>query len=481
MPDTADAVAQFECDPRYEVQKLLGQGSYGVVCSAVDSVTGEMVAIKKMTNVFSHPLETKRTLRELRLLRHFMQHENVLTITNVLLPRSADNSLQDIFVVTELMDTDLDQVIRSQQPLSMLHIQTFLYQILRGLQYIHASHVIHRDLKPGNILVNQNCTVKICDFGLARLEPETGFGGFMTEYVVTRWYRAPEIMLSGQDYSQSIDVWAVGCILAEMMLRRPIFPGKNYVDQVRVIVDVIGNPSEAGLRMIEDSEAREYVRTLPNKPALDFSQLGLTESLGCTPEQASQAGQLLHAMLDFDPQSRCSVKQALEHPMLAAVRAQDKDVFRPAPRFSFDFERPELSEPSHLLQLMLAEEACYQEQGGAHAHEEYLGEHAVEEAVGESMEWGRDSLTMNQALNEGLNDPGLFQDSSYNSMLEMSQRLMMGHEDQTDWGTRMLTPVCEEKSADLEKEAKESARLLAVQRASARAKERSQATKKPKV
>jgi len=534
--EPADPVANFDCDPRYDVQKMLGQGSYGVVCSAVDSKTGEMVAIKKMSNVFSHPLETKRTLRELRLLRHFIDHENVLTISNVILPMGQDMLHRDIFVVTELMDTDLDQVIRSQQPLSMMHVQTFLYQILRGLQYIHAANVIHRDLKPGNILVNQNCTVKICDFGLARLEPETGYGGFMTEYVVTRWYRAPEIMLSGQDYNQSIDVWATGCILAEMLLRRPIFPGKNYVDQVRVIVDVIGNPTESGLMMIEDKEARDYVRTLPHKPALDFSVLGLEESIGCTTEEAVAAGALVQQMLIFDPKCRKGVVQAMDHPLLQTVRSQDTDVFKPCPQFKFDFEREEKEE--ELLELMLQETEHYKRMdyeldaanaaafgdadgyglpadgfGGIPPDEPFddgigfggipdqwehqpmqsepspneafnplngfdpLGEEQYEipeEYLANATEWGnqpfdpRDSLQFLQKP-DGPVPP--FGDAKYNTMIAINQRLMVGDVDETQWGTKLLTPVCEERSHEIEKEKKQFASVLAQERASMRAKE----------
>merc|ERR1711904_195847 len=158
------------------------------------------------------------------------------------------------------MDTDLDRVIRSEQPLSMLHIQTFLYQILLGLQYIHAANVIHRDLKPGNILVNQNCTMKICDFGLARLEPETGYAGFMTEYVVTRWYRAPEIMLSCQEYTKAIDIWSVGCIFAELLGRKPLFPGDDYIHQLQIICDKLGTPHEDELAFVTSEKAKRFMK-----------------------------------------------------------------------------------------------------------------------------------------------------------------------------------------------------------------------------
>jgi len=114
-------------------------------------------------------------------------------------------------------------------------LQYFLYQLLRGLKYVHSANVLHRDLKPSNLLLNSNCDLKIGDFGLARTTSETDF---MTEYVVTRWYRAPELLLNCSEYTAAIDIWSVGCILGEIMTREPLFPGKDYVHQLRLITEV---------------------------------------------------------------------------------------------------------------------------------------------------------------------------------------------------------------------------------------------------
>ena len=116
-------------------------------------------------------------------------------------------------------------------------MQYFLYQILRGLKYIHSANVLHRDLKPGNILINANCDLKICDFGMARTMTSTE-SNFLTEYVVTRWYRAPELLLNSCDYTAAIDVWSVGCIYMELLTHEPLFPGRDYVHQLRSIVEV---------------------------------------------------------------------------------------------------------------------------------------------------------------------------------------------------------------------------------------------------
>ena len=170
-------------------------------------------------------------------------------------------------MVSELMSSDLHQIIVSDQQLSDEHTQYFLYQILRGLKYLHSAHVIHRDLKPSNLLVNANCDLKIADFGLARCAttPDTPSTAdtFLTEYVATRWYRAPEIMLSWSEYSQSIDVWSVGCIFGELLGRRPMFPGTDYMNQLHLILDFIGSPSVEDTAHIQNFNARQYIRSLP--------------------------------------------------------------------------------------------------------------------------------------------------------------------------------------------------------------------------
>ena len=171
---------RFDVDSRYTLMKPIGHGAYGVVCSAVDNTTGEKVAIKKINKAFEHLTDTKRTLREIKILLHF-QHENVIRIKDILRPISPDR-FDDVYIVSELMDTDLHQIIASPQPLTDDHCQYFLYQILRALKYIHSAHVLHRDLKPSNLLLNGNCDLKVCDFGLARVaHPEENHAGFLTE------------------------------------------------------------------------------------------------------------------------------------------------------------------------------------------------------------------------------------------------------------------------------------------------------------
>lgn len=184
----------FEVTKNYKLIKPIGQGAYGVVISAMDSNTRKKVAIKKVTRAFEDTIDAKRILRELVLLRHF-NHENIVSVMDITRPKSA-SSFEDVYIVSELMETDLHRVIYSRQAITDEHVQYFLYQLLRGLKYMHSANVLHRDLKPSNLLVNANCDLKICDFGLSRgMEQEDKeHDEDMTEYVVTRWYRAPEIM-----------------------------------------------------------------------------------------------------------------------------------------------------------------------------------------------------------------------------------------------------------------------------------------------
>lgn len=228
----------FTVDRRYSMVRLVGSGAYGVVISASDTDGEKNVAIKMVPKAFADEIDAKRILREIKLLKHF-RHENIVSIIDMMPPNvSYLEDFNDIYLVTDLMETDLHRIIYSKQKLSTDHVQYFIYQVLRGLKYIHSCKVLHRDLKPSNLLVNSNCDLKICDFGLARGVDSSMQDGraetmLLTEYVVTRWYRAPEIMLACHEYSYPIDVWSVGCIFAELILRKPLFPGDDYIDQVR--------------------------------------------------------------------------------------------------------------------------------------------------------------------------------------------------------------------------------------------------------
>lgn len=320
----------FEIDQHYQPIKAIGKGAYGVVCSAKNLATNEKVAIKKIANAFENLTDARRTLREIKLLRH-LRHENIIAVKDILRPPAKDK-FNDVYLVYELMDTDLHQIIRSSQPLTNEHFQYFVYQVLRGLKFVHSANVLHRDLKPSNLLLNASCDLKICDFGLARTSTERNF---MTEYVVTRWYRAPELLLSCDHYTAAIDMWSVGCILAELLGRRPLFPGKDYVDQLKLIVKTLGPPSEDDLSFINSSKARAYIRALPAVEKVPFAQK--------FPDADPLAIDLLEKMLQFDPRKRIDVNDALKHPWLAQLHDEAAE---PSANEAFvlDFEEAQLTE-----------------------------------------------------------------------------------------------------------------------------------------
>ncbi|TXG59709.1 hypothetical protein EZV62_014282 [Acer yangbiense] len=327
----------FEIDTKYVPIKPIGRGAYGVVCSSINRETNEKVAIKKINNVFENQIDALRTLRELKLLRH-IRHENVIALKDVMMPIHR-RSFKDVYLVYELMDTDLHQIIKSTQPLSNDHCKYFLFQVaknaadkkhlktrtfkplacrtynyavknlLRGLKYLHSANILHRDLKPGNLLVNANCDLKICDFGLARTS--RGNEQFMTEYVVTRWYRAPELLLRCDNYGTSIDVWSVGCIFAEILGRKPIFPGTECLNQLKLIINVLGSQHESDLEFIDNQKARRFIKSLPYSRGTHFSHV--------YPHADPLAIDLLQRMLVFEPSKRITVTEALQHPYMSGL------------------------------------------------------------------------------------------------------------------------------------------------------------------
>ena len=232
----------FTVDSKYNFTRVMGSGAYGVVISAHDTHLNTGVAIKKVTKAFKNEIDAKRILREIKLLKH-LKHDNIVGIVDMIPPmtRYVDD-FHDVYIVSELMETDLHRIIHSKQTLTIDHVKYFVYQILRALKYIHSANVLHRDLKPSNLLVNSNCLLKVCDFGLARGVSEDDQMKdkskrlLLTEYVVTRWWRAPEVLLACHEYDKPVDVWSVGCILAELIDRKHYLPGNNSIDQVSLML-----------------------------------------------------------------------------------------------------------------------------------------------------------------------------------------------------------------------------------------------------
>uniref|UniRef100_A0A8C2W642 mitogen-activated protein kinase n=1 Tax=Chinchilla lanigera TaxID=34839 RepID=A0A8C2W642_CHILA len=272
--------------------------------SAVDSRSGAKVAIKKLYRPFQSELFAKRAYRELRLLKH-MRHENVIGLLDVFTPDETLDEFTDFYLVMPFMGTDLGKLMK-HETLSEDRIQFLVYQILKGLKYIHAAGVIHRDLKPGNLAVNEDCELKILDFGLARQADSE-----MTGYVVTRWYRAPEVILNWMHYTQTVDIWSVGCIMAEMITGKTLFKGNDHLDQLKEIMKVTGTPPAEFVQKLQSAEAKNYMKGLPELEKKDFASI-LTSA-------SPMAVSLLEKMLVLDSEQRVTAAEALAHPYFESL------------------------------------------------------------------------------------------------------------------------------------------------------------------
>jgi len=405
----------WEVGPGYEIVKQIGSGSYGYVVEAIQKSTGKKVAIKRLNKIFEDVVDCKRILREVVLLRK-LNHPHLVNIIEILEPSDPKN-FDTLYVVLEYAQSDLKKLLKSPIHLEMIHIQTLIYNILVGLKYIHSADVLHRDLKPANVLINEDCSVKICDFGLARsiegiegahwepqkeedddIKPDTKkevkqgnpklvkSGGLikaknmkreLTGHVVTRWYRAPELILLEKDYTSAIDVWSLGCIFGELLGmikenaptfldRSPLFPGtscfplspdrSNNVkrggfphssqDQLGVIFSVLGTPKEEDMDFVTDAKAIEYLKSFPHKKPVEFSEI--------YPAATSDALDLLKKMLKFNPRKRITINEALNHPFVSKVRDKSKETTAPGPVI-LEFEKEGEMTAERLRELFLEE------------------------------------------------------------------------------------------------------------------------------
>ncbi|OQE18058.1 hypothetical protein PENFLA_c022G10659 [Penicillium flavigenum] len=292
---------------RYRDLQARDVGAFGVICSARDSMANRMVVIKKIGNPFDSPARVKRTYREIHLMKH-LKHDNLINMTDIFI-----SPAEDLYLVMDCCMTDLHHLIQSRpEPLEGEFIQFFTYQLLRGLKFIHSAGVIHRDLKPSNILIKENCDLKICDFGLARAQDHQ-----MTGYVSTRYYRAPEIMLTWQRYSFAVDIWSTGCILAEMLLRKVLLPGKDNVHHFKLITEIFGKPPKEIMETVYSDITMEFINSLPE---IEPRSLGAT--LG---DIDPEAVHLLERMLDIDPQKRIAAADALTHTYVSTYSDSDDE------------------------------------------------------------------------------------------------------------------------------------------------------------
>ncbi|XP_049607023.1 mitogen-activated protein kinase 15 [Syngnathus scovelli] len=312
MPEVEDHIST-----KYEIKKRLGKGAYGIVWKAVDRQTGEIVAVKKIFDAFKNKTDAQRTFREVVLLQEFGDHPNVVKLQNVI---RAQND-KDIYLIFEYMDSDLHAVIKKGSLLKDIHKRYVMYQLLKAVKYLHSGNVIHRDQKPSNVLLDSDCVVKLCDFGLARSlnqDQEDAVNPALTEYVATRWYRAPEILLGSTRYTKGVDMWSLGCILGEMLLGKALFPGTSTINQIERIMGAIPHPCPEDILAVKSEIGSSVIQRILQKPQVLLEDL---LQVSAPPD----ALDLLKGLLVFNPDKRLTAEKALRHPYVARFHNPGKE------------------------------------------------------------------------------------------------------------------------------------------------------------
>ncbi|OWZ51014.1 cyclin-dependent kinase 1 [Cryptococcus neoformans 125.91] len=288
----------------YQKIEKVGEGTYGVVYKAKDINTGNIVALKKIRLEAEDEGVPSTSIREISLLKELSKDDNIVKLLDIV------HSEAKLYLVFEFLDMDLKKymdTIGEKDGLGPDMVKKFSYQLVKGLYYCHGHRILHRDLKPQNLLINKSGDLKIGDFGLAR-----AFGIPLRTYtheVVTLWYRAPEVLLGSRHYSTAIDMWSVGCIVAEMATRQPLFPGDSEIDEIFRIFRVLGTP---------DEDVWPGVRGLPDyKPT--FPQWHPVELGDVIKGFEADGIDLIAQTLVYDPAHRISAKRALQHPYFETV------------------------------------------------------------------------------------------------------------------------------------------------------------------
>jgi len=316
MHKCTDEIVEKQVLRRLELCHRIGNGSHGMVWKVIEKRTRRAVALKKCFNVLGRARDAQQIYREIMYLQGLTGHDNIIKMQHVI---RADNG-QDIYITFEYMQTDMYAVIRAAI-LTPIHTKYIVYQLLKALKFVHSAGVVHRDIKPSNLLLNDECHLKVCDFSRARaldldrLAAEAP----LTDYVGTRWYRAIELLLGSMQYTFAIDVWAVGCVYAEMLLGRPVFPGESTTDQIVKILELVGRPSIHEIESVDSAYASTLLEMLPINRPVSFVEM--------FPNVSAEALNFLSQCLCYNPKRghRCSVIDGLRHPLVAEFHDADDE------------------------------------------------------------------------------------------------------------------------------------------------------------
>ena len=319
-------MASESIDPRvlkrYDATQKIGQGAYGVVWKAVNRKDGKTVALKKCFDAFRCDVDAQRTYREVMYLKALSEgdgHPNIVKLLDLI----RSNNDRDLYISFEYMETDLSQVIKARI-LEHSHIQYITYQLLCALKFIHSAKLLHRDIKPSNILVDSSCAIKICDFGLCRsisTDAESGGGLVLTDYIASRWYRSPEVLMGSRRYTEGIDLWSVGCIVGEMFRTRPLLPGASSMAQIERIFELTGNPTAHDVKSWQSQFATAMLENVQAK-----SRVRLDDLCHNLPRDAKH---LMKSLFKLDPTKRGTASSALEHDYVKDFHNTEKEIVYP--------------------------------------------------------------------------------------------------------------------------------------------------------
>eukprot|EP01084_Bolivina_argentea_P048929 90064_1 len=315
----------------YNPVRIIGSGAYAVVCEAVNTLTGNKCTIKKMKGIFDHVTDARKILREFKLLT-YMKHSDILSPIDVI-ECDAENIdiFNEIYLIYPKMDTTLSKVIRSTQKLTNKHYQFFMYQMLRGLSYMHSANVIHRDLKPENVLINgTDCNLKIKGFKLSnRVHVKKDYKRDCC-MIPLRWYKSPEIMCSNCDGDEKLDIWSLGAIFAELMLRKPLFPGQNTLDQLKLIFEIRGTPKD--FSWIKTPEAKKWVKKLKHNNGKMLEDI-------FTNKTTNDGLALLDKMIELNPNKRYSALECMRHVYLKELHTLKEETVYELFHLQLEFEK----------------------------------------------------------------------------------------------------------------------------------------------
>ncbi|XP_040397505.1 mitogen-activated protein kinase 4 [Cygnus olor] len=313
MAEKCDCIASmygYDLGCRFVNFRPLGFGANGLVLSALDSKSCRKVAVKKIT--ISDARSMKHAFREIKIIRR-LEHDNIVKVYEVLGPKGTNLrgdffKFNVVYIVQEYMETDLARLLE-QGKLAEEHAKLFMYQLLRGLKYIHSANVLHRDLKPANIFIStEDLVLKIGDFGLARIvDQHYSHKGYLSEGLVTKWYRSPRLLLSPNNYTKAIDMWAAGCILAEMLTGRMLFAGGHELEQMQLILETIP--------VIHEEDKEELLKVMPSFINSTWEVRKPLRKL--LPEVDSEAIDFLEKILTFNPMDRLTAEMGLQHPYMS--------------------------------------------------------------------------------------------------------------------------------------------------------------------